>query len=218
MGTIEQIETKTLIEKLNWRYATKRMNGQKVPQEKVDRILEAIRLTASSMGLQPYNVLVIENPEIRKQIQPIANGQTQIVDSSHLLVFCAWTNVTPERIDNYINLIASERGVSRESLNGFHSSITNYVNNRTPEAISVWTAKQTYIALGTALVTAATEEVDSTPMEGFNPEALDELLQLKEKGLHSVSLLPLGYRNKETDPLVSAKKVRRAHNDLFMHI
>lgn len=205
-----------LIESLEWRYASKKMNGTRVPQEKVNKILEAIRLAPSSMGLQPYTVLIVEDPELRKQILPVAFNQSQIVQSSHLLVFAAWNDVTPKHIEEYIDHIAEVRNVPAESLNDFKITLLNMAKNRTPEENFNWAAKQAYIAFGTALVAAATEEVDATPMEGFNSEALDELLNLKEKGLKSVTLLPLGYRDAEGDWLAKLPKVRREKEKLFI--
>lgn len=205
-----------ILQSLEWRYATKKMNGDRVPQEKVDKILEAIRLAPSSMGLQPYTVLLIEDEELKKQIQPVAFNQSQIVDSSHLLVFAAWDNVTEEHIEEYIRYSAEVRKAPIESLKDFKNTLLNMAKNRTQEENFNWAARQTYIAFGTALVAAATEKVDATPMEGFNGPALDELLNLKEKGLRSVTLLPLGYRDAEKDWLANLPKVRREKDKLFI--
>ncbi|TGK29701.1 NAD(P)H-dependent oxidoreductase [Leptospira yasudae] len=205
-----------LLEKLNWRYATKRMTGQKVPQENVDRILESVRLTASGFGLQPYQVLVVEDEELKRKIHPIANNQPQILESSHILIFAAWDQITESRIEDYIELIAKTRNVSVESLQGFRNSMLGWLKSQTPESSFNWAAKQTYIAFGTGIVAAAVEGVDATPMEGFNPAALDELLHLKEKGLRSTSILTLGYRDVENDRLVNAPKVRKAKEDFVI--
>jgi len=208
----------SLIQALEWRYAAKRMNGQKVPQEKIDKILEATRLSASSMGLQPYNILVVENLELREKIKAVANNQPQITESSLLLIFAAWDNITPAHIEDYINHTAEVRGVSLESLTGFKDALLNIAQKNTPEQNFQWAARQAYIAFGTAIAAAATEQVDATPMEGFNAAALDELLNLKEKGLRSVTLLPLGYRDAANDWLASQKKVRRANDKLFIKV
>lgn len=207
-----------LIDALNWRYAAKRMNGEKVPLEKIDNILEATRLSASSMGLQPYTILVIENEEVKKKLQPVAYNQPQITESSHLLVFAAWENVTVEHVDEYINSIANVRNVSLESLDGFKASLMNIVHGRTQQQKFEWAARQAYIAFGTAITAAAVEEVDATPMEGFSPDAVDEILGLKEKGLRSVTILALGYRDVEKDFLVNAKKVRRESDKLILKV
>ena len=208
----------SLIQALNWRYATKRMNGEKVPQEKIDTILEATRLSASSMGLQPYTILVVEDEELRKQIQKVANNQPQIVEASHLLIFAAWDNITADQVTEYINHTAAERGIDPETLAGFKDALLGIITRNTPEQNYQWAARQAYIAFGTAIAAAATEQVDATPMEGFNAAALDELLNLKEKGLRSVTLLPLGYRDADKDWLASQKKVRREPEKLFLQV
>lgn len=207
-----------LIDALNWRYAAKRMNGEKVPQEKIENILEATRLSASSMGLQPYTIIVVENEEVKKKLQPAAYNQPQITESSHLLVFAAWEDVTEEHVDEYINSIAEVRNVSLESLAAFRGSLMNIVNGRTQQQKYEWAARQAYIAFGTAITAAAVEEVDATPMEGFQPHAVDEILGLIEKGLRSVTILALGYRDAENDFLVNAKKVRREANKLILKV
>jgi nitroreductase / dihydropteridine reductase len=208
----------SLINDLQWRYATKRMTGEKIPHAKMDKILEAIRLSPSSMGFQPYSVLVVEDLETRKKIQSVAFQQPQIMEASHLLIFAAWDPLTVQQVDDYMHQIAHERGVALESLAGFGSSIKNMITNRTPEENFQWAAKQSYIGLGIGLAAAAIEKVDATPMEGFQPAALDALLDLPAKGLRSVSLLALGYRDAANDPLVNAKKVRRSKEDFFLNV
>jgi nitroreductase/dihydropteridine reductase len=207
-----------LIDKLNWRYAAKRMTGEVVPQDKLDNILEAIKLAPSSAGMQPYNVLVIDNKEVKEKIFEIANNQPQILESSHLLVFAAWEKITVESLDKYMNLIATTRGVTLDSLAVFHSRISGGILSRSEEVNFDWAARQAYIALGHALVAAATEQVDATPMEGFNAAALDEIFGLKEKGLKSVVIMTLGYRDVENDPYVKAKKVRRPNEEFFINV
>ena len=207
-----------LIEKLNWRYAAKRMNGESVPEEKLNTILEAIKLSPSAGGLQPYKVIVISDKATKEKIHQIASPQPQILESSHLLVFATWTKITSEEIDNFINLIAETRGVTLESLAKYQESMSNNILSRTEEAKFNWAARQAYIALGHALVAAATEKVDATPMEGFNPDKLDEILGLKEKGLRSVVIMTLGYRDDEKDALAKAKKVRRSNEEFFISI
>jgi nitroreductase/dihydropteridine reductase len=207
-----------LTEALNWRYATKRMNGNKVPAEKLQRILDATHLAASSFGLQPYSVVVIENEDLRKKIQPLAYNQPQIAEASHLLVFAAWDKLTEARLNGYIQDIARERGVAPESLDGLKGSISGTVGQRSEADFVSWAARQAYIALGTALIAAAVEQVDATPMEGFDPVGVDALLGMKEKGLHSLAFLTLGYRDAANDQLAKAKKVRRAKDKLFIHM
>jgi nitroreductase / dihydropteridine reductase len=199
-----------LIQRLEWRYATKKMNPAKpVPQDKVDRILEAIRLAPTSSGLQPFEVIVITNGELREKIKPIAWGQGQITDCSHLLVFAAWDDYTPERLNMMFDLSNEVRGVKSESWENYRKLLLSKYPSRGDEANFQHAAKQAYIALGVALIAAACEEVDSTPIEGFDPDALDKLLDLRSRGLRSVLLMPLGYREADKDWLVNLKKVRR---------
>ena len=209
----------SLIEKLQWRYATKKMDPAKaVPQDKVEQILEAIRLTASSSGLLPYEVLVITNKEIREKIKPIANGQSQIVDCSHLLVFAAWDNYTAERINDAFDMTEETRNFKSESGTAYRQNLLKNYPARDPEVNFTHAAKQAYIAVGTALIAAAYQQVDSTPMEGFDPVALDDILNLKERGLRSVVIMPIGYRKADEDWLVNLKKVRRPKDQFVIRI
>lgn len=208
-----------LISKLKWRYATKKMNPAKVvPQEKVDRILEAVRLTASSSGLQPYEVLVVTNKELREKIKPVAWNQEQITDSSHLLVFAAWDNYTADRINMMFDLVNEHRGFKSEGWENYRQMLLSTYVPRDAEVNYQHAARQAYIGLGTALIAAAEEHVDATPMEGFDPKAVDDILNLKERGLRSVVLLPLGYRADEGDWLVNLKKVRRDRDNFVTEL
>jgi nitroreductase / dihydropteridine reductase len=198
-----------LIDQLNWRYATKKYDATKVvPDEKVMRILEAIRLTASSSGLQPYELIVVTNPEIREKIKAASNGQAQVTDCSHLIVFAAWDNYTADRINANFDMTEQVRNFKSEAGTAYRQMLLNNYPTRDAEVNYQHAARQAYIAVGTALIAAAAEEVDSTPMEGFNPTAVDEILNLKAKGLRSVVLLPLGYRNVTEDWLANLAKVR----------
>lgn len=197
-----------LLNALKWRYATKRMNGKKVPAAKVNAIVESIRYSASSMGLQPYRLFVIEDEGVRKEIFEKACQQPQVVEGSHLIVFAALNGVDGSYVDSFIDLISAERGAPKEQLAPYKDMINGFLSSKDSEQLKEWISKQSYIALGTGLVAAAIEGVDATPMEGFNPPALDEILKLKEKNLHSVLLLALGYRDESNDYLVAAKKVR----------
>ena len=205
-----------MIDNLKWRYATKRMNGQKVPSEKVEKILDAIQLAPTSLGLQPFTVMVVTDPELRAKMSPAIYNQPQINESSQVLVFAAWTEISKENIEKYINHIASIRGIPVESLDGMKNMINGSVAGKTPEQILNWNSRQAYIALGFGLYEAANEQVDATPMEGFDADALDAVLGLKEKGLHSTVILALGYRDAGNDRLSTASKVRREKAELFM--
>ena len=202
---------------LHWRYAAKRMNGTKIPKEKLDRILDAISLAPTSFGLQPYSVLIIENKDLLEKIKPIAMDQPQITEASALLVFAVWDKITLEKIVTYIQLIAKERNVTEDSLMPLKERIVGVLKNSDSDNF-IWNSKQAYIALGFGLVAAAVEEIDSTPMEGFDKELLDNLLQLKEKGLKSSVIMTLGYRDTENDYLAKLKKVRREKEKLFIKI
>ena len=200
----------SLIDKLKWRYATKKMDSTKVvPTEKVEQILEAVRLTASSSGLQPYELIVITNKELREKIKAIANNQSQITDCSHLVVFAAWDHYTEQRINDAFDMTEQVRNFKNDAGVAYRQMLLKNYPARDPELNFTHTAKQAYIGLGTALIAAAEAEVDATPMEGFDPKALDEILDLKAKGLRSVVILPLGYRKADEDWLVNLKKVRR---------
>lgn len=200
-----------LISKLEWRYATKKFDSsQVVSQDKIDFILEAIRLSATSSGLQPYEVFVVTNKAIREQIKPHAWNQSQITDSSHLLVFAAWDNYTAERINHMFDLTNDIRGFKNEGWENYRASLLSTYPQRDAETNHQHAARQAYIGLGSALIAAAELKVDSTPMEGFEPVKVDEILGLNAKGLRSVLLLPLGYRADEGDWLVNLQKVRRS--------
>ena len=209
---------KPLNDLLNWRYATKKMDTSKaVPQDKVDAIVEAIRMAPTSSGTQPFELFVVTNADIRDQITEAAGGQAQITDGSHLLVFAAWDNYTAERIDNVIDLNVSTRG----DLPMLHTYYDNLKSNYLPREAEVnyaHAARQAYIALGIALIAAAEQEVDSTPMEGFDPYAVDKILGLKERGLRSVVLLPLGYRDEGSDWLLPMGKVRKSRDTIVTEV
>jgi nitroreductase/dihydropteridine reductase len=206
-----------ILENLNWRYATKKMNGTAVPQDKVDTILEAARLAPSSSGLQPYEIIVISNKELLEKIKPVANGQTQITDCSHLLVFAAWDTYTEDRINEVFKRHSTERNMPESISDAYRMMLIGAYPNRPAEVNYQHAAKQAYISLGIAMAAAAELKVDATPMEGFNYNGLDELLGLKEKGLRTAVILPLGYRD-ESDWLLNLKKVRTPKDKFITEI
>jgi nitroreductase / dihydropteridine reductase len=210
----------TLLQKLNWRYATKKMDpSKKISADALERIVEAIRLTPTSSGLQPYKLLVITNQALKDQICTVSWNQSQVSECSHLLVFAAWDDYTPERINASFDFTIAERGVgTNERTENYRKSLIANYPPRGPEANFQHTAKQTYIALGFALIAAAEEHIDATPMEGFDPDAVDAILGLREKGLRSVTLLPLGYRDETNDWLLPLKKVRWPRKDFVIEI
>jgi len=199
-----------LNERLNWRYATKKMDpSRKVPQDKLDRILEAVRLAPTSSGLQPFEVIVVKNPAIREKLKEAGYGQTQITDATAVLVFAAWDNYTEARIDDVLALTEKVRGGTSETLTGYFDRLKASYVPRGADTNFEHAARQAYIGLGLAMTAAAFEEVDATPMEGFEPEKFDEILGLAKRGLKTVAILPVGYRAEEGDWLKGAKKVRR---------
>lgn len=207
-----------LIDKLNWRYAAKAMNGKKVSQDKIDTIIEAISLAPTSSGLQPFEVIVITNQAIKDKIKPVAWNQSVVSDCSHLLVFAAWDTYTADRINKMFDLTNDIRGFKNEGWENYRQMLLENYPKRDSEVNFTHAAKQAYIAFGMAIAAAAFEGVDSTPMEGFDPEAVDKILNLKEKGLRSCILLPIGYRETEKDWLVNLKKVRKSKADLVTTI
>lgn len=207
-----------LLDKLKWRYAAKAMNGEKVAQEKIDRILEAARLAPTSSGLQPFEIFVVTNQALKDQLKEAASNQPQVADCSHLLVFAAWDHYTPERINYFFDLTNEVRGFTNDGWENYRKFLLDAYTNKFPEENFIHTAKQAYIAFGTAIIAAAFEGVDATPMEGFNPEKVDEILGLNEKGLRSVVLLPLGYRDQEKDWLANLEKVRKPKDRIITEI
>jgi nitroreductase len=203
-----------LIDKLKWRYATKAMTGQKVSQEKIDRIIEAASLAPTSSGLQPYEIILITNDELKKQIRSIAWNQSVVTDCSHLMIFVAWDTYTPERINKMFDLTNTVRGFKNQGWEDYRQQLLGIYPQRDPETNFNHAARQAYIAFSQAIAAAAFEGVDATPMEGFDAQALDNILNLKEKGLKSCVMLPLGYRDTEKDWLVNLPKVRKSKEDL----
>jgi nitroreductase len=197
------------LDQLNWRYATKRYNGEPVPEAALKNILEAVKLAPSSLGLQPFEVLVIEDAALREKIAPAAYNQPAITESGALMVFTVWKSISPEQVNAYINRMAAVRNLPAESLDGFKNMILSSIQNKTTEQLTNWNARQAYIALGYATAAAAMEKIDSTPMEGFDPVKIDELLGLAETGRTAVLLLALGFRDAEKDSLANLPKVRR---------
>ncbi len=204
----------SLIEDLNWRYATKNMNGETVSEEKLDAILAATNLAATSWGLQPFTVLVVSNEEIKVKLQAAAYGQTQVGSSSSVLVFAVPLEITTADIEKFINLIATTRSIPVESLDEYKKIILGSVGPLPAEQQQIWSAKQAYIALGTALAAAAEQKVDACPMEGFDAAQFDKILGLTEKGLKSVVIMPVGFRAAD-DATAQYIKVRKPESELF---
>lgn len=204
-----------LLERLNWRYAAKAMNGEKVPQEKIDRILEASRLAATSSGLQPFEIFVITNQEVKEKIRPVSWNQSTVTDCSHLLVFAAWDTYTEDRINYAFDLVNEVRGFKNEGWEAYRQKLLGMYPQQDDEVSFEHASKQAYIAFTHAMIAAAFEEVDATPMEGFDANAVDEILGLRDKGLRTSVLLPIGYRKQSEDWLVDLVKVRKSKETLI---
>ncbi len=208
-----------LLDVLQWRYATKKMDpARAVPQDKVDRIVEAARLAPTSSGLQPFEVVVVTSPDVRARIREVAWNQAQVTDGSHLLVFAAWDDYTAERINAMFDYTNEVRGFRNEGWENYRNMLLGSYPQRGAEVNFQHAARQAYIGFGAAIIAAAAEQVDSTPMEGFQPEAVDEILGLRARGLRSVLLLPLGYRQPEGDWLVNLEKVRRPREEFVSEV
>lgn len=202
-----------VIEALKWRYATKSFDKNKmVSKKKLDVLLNAFNLTATSYGLQPLKLLVIENKQLQKDLVAYSMNQEQIAQASHILVICIETTVDKNFIENYFELVKSIRNTPDATLNPFKTFLTQDFESKSQQEIKDWSIKQAYLALGNLLTVCALEEVDACPMEGFLPKEYDRILNLKSKGLESVLLLPIGYRT-ENDYMADLKKVRKNIDD-----
>ncbi|WP_295853727.1 nitroreductase family protein [uncultured Xylophilus sp.] len=209
----------SLLERLQWRYATKKMDpARRVPQEKVDRIVEAARLAPTSSGLQPFEIVVVTDAAVREKIKAIGWNQGQITDGSHLLVFAAWDDYTADRINAMFDYTNEVRGFRNEGWENYRAQLLGSYPQRGAEVNFAHAARQAYIGLGAALIAAAYEEVDSVPMEGFDPDALDSILNLRARGLRSVAILPLGYRANSGDWLANLQKVRRPRDQFVSEV
>ncbi|QRY56270.1 NAD(P)H-dependent oxidoreductase [Sphingobacterium siyangense] len=207
-----------LKEALNWRSATKSFNGETIDKEKLDQILEAIRLAPTSSGLQPFKVFVINNREIREKLTPIAWGQPQILQASHILVFAAWDQLSKERVDGFFEFSNQVRNLPATATDAYRLNLLAILDKKTKEEQFIDASRQTYIALGFGLLAAAELKVDATPMEGFDHAALDELLDLKSQGLRSTVMMAIGHRDHENDWWSKLDRVRRPHEELFVKL
>jgi nitroreductase len=203
-----------LLDTLKWRYASKAMNGENVSEDKIERILEAARMAPTSSGLQPFEIFVIKNQDIKEKIRPVAWNQSVVTECSHLLVFAAWDTYTEDRINYMFDLTNEIRGFKNEGWENYRQMLLSSYPQQDAEENFNHAAKQAYIALGMAMVAAAEQKIDSTPMEGFDANAIDTILGLREKGLRSTVLLPIGYRKEDADWLVNLVKVRKPMDQL----
>lgn len=206
----------TFLENQNWRYATKKFDvSKKITPEDLNILKEAIRLSSSSYGLQPYKVIIVENPELRAKIQPVAWGQSQITEASHLFIFANRTTIREDEVDLFFDNISKTREIPLESMDGYKNFMKGKINELSNDAVNIWNAKQTYLALGNLLNAAAELKIDVTPMEGFSPAEVNKILGLDELGLNATLIATAGYRHAE-DLTQHYKKVRKSEKDLFI--
>jgi nitroreductase len=206
------------IKHLEWRYAVKKFDSERqLSDDKMNTLKKAFNLTATSYGLQPISLAVIENKDLQKKLVPHSFGQLQVAQASHILVICIQNEVNAAYITSYFNQVKKVRGTSDDILNPFKEAIVESFSNKEFQEIKEWSKNQAYLAMGNLLTVCAMEEIDSCPMEGFNPEAYDELLELETRGLTSVLVLPVGYRDDE-DMFASLKKVRKDMEESIIEI
>lgn len=208
----------TVINNLNWRYATKKYDAtRKISNEDLSTIKEAMRLSASAFGLQPYKIFIVGNQELKAKLQPAANGQSPIVDASHIVIFASKTNIGDADIDSYGKNIVETREIPAERIEGFVNHMKSNLSSLSLETRNDWASKQTYIALANLLNAASELKIDATPMEGFNPAKINEVLGLDELGLNTSVIAALGYRHEE-DATQHYKKVRKSNEELFINL
>lgn len=210
--------TTAIIEQLKWRYATKKFDDTKIlSEEKLSILKESFNLTATSYGLQPIKMVVIGNSELKEKLVPITMNQKQVRNASHVLVLCTETEMNSDYIKKYFNLVEQTRNTSRQVLSSFENFLVEEFSEKPKTAIDTWMAKQAYLALGNLLTVCALEDIDSCPIEGFEPEKYDELLGLTELGLQSVLVLAVGYRA-EDDFFSGLQKVRRGIDEVVINM
>lgn len=208
------------IKSLNWRYAVKKYDpSRKVAAEDIEQLKQAVQLSVSSIGLQPYKVIIIEDPAMKTRLADafMGNNKNLVNDASHLFIFANELNVGDKQVESYVENIAETRGVSKDELAGFGDYIKGYISTLTEEQKNTWTAKQAYIALSTFINTAAMLRIDTTPMEGFNPAEVNKILNLDEMGLNAAVIATAGYRAGD-DANQNLKKVRKPEQELFITI
>jgi nitroreductase len=212
------MELNFVINQLNWRLATKTFDpDKKISDNDLDALLEALRLTPSSYGLQPWKFVVINDLELRKKLQAASYGQKQVKDASHLIVLCAKTSLGQNDVENYIETAARVRGLKLEDLSGFKKILSEFIGSKSKEELQIWAIKQVYIALGNLLTTCAMIKIDSCPMEGFDARAYDQILGLDKLGVTAVLICPVGYRL-ENAPEIKNKKVRFSRDELIIEV
>lgn len=207
-----------IIKDLKWRYATKKFDANKqLSQNKLELLKEAFNLTALSYGLQTLRLVIITDKKIREQLVPLAYGQRQVIDASHLLIICIDKIIDDKDVDSHFQTIKSIRKTPDEILDPYKIQMNETISKMSPKEKQAWAKNQAYIALGNLMTVCAVEKIDSCPMEGFNPEIFDKILNLEERNLKSVLLLPIGYRA-EDDMFSTLKKVRMSVSDTVIEL
>jgi len=209
---------KNIKEALNWRYATKKFDvSKKIDTETKVDLLEVLRLSPSSYGLQPWKFIVINNKEMREKIKLVAYGQSQITDASDMIIFANKKNIDGALVEEYMKFIAKENGIPVANLDGFKNMINGSFVGKSNEELRSWAACQTYLAAGNLLTSCAVAGIDACPMEGFDRNKLDELLGLSALGLESKMIVTMGYRD-ITDEDATKKKIRFPKEEVFIEI
>lgn len=207
-----------VIEALNWRYATKRFDPDRIlPQAKIEKLKSAFNLTATSYGLQPLRLVVVHDKELQEELKGFAFNQKQISTASHVLVICIEKEVGKEHIDNYFQSVKNIRNTPEDILKPHRNFLVDDFEKKPLEEVRTWATHQAYLVLGALLTACAVEGIDSCPMEGFLPEKFDQLLQLKKENLSSVLVLPVGYRATD-DIFAEFKKVRRPLEEMVIEV
>jgi len=206
-----------LLDALNWRYAVKQFSNEKINAAKLKELLNMVRLSASSYGLQPYNIIVVESEEIKEQLLPFSYGQDKISQSSHLLVFAAQTQIGDATVDRYVNKYVKIANKSHSELSCFSNHVKSALAAKTTDQRLQWSHQQAYIALGNLLTCSAIMKIDSCPMTGFDTAGYDEVLKLKEKGLATTVICPIGYRH-QNDVQAHSPKVRFDYDEIVIEI
>ncbi len=205
-----------IIDSLKWRYATKKYAEKSISNSDLDIILDSILLAPTSLGLQAFEIEVLDKSSVKKQLlSPACHNQPQILDASHIIIFNAWKSVELPDIEQYMQRISATRGTPTENLEGFKNNIIKFIGNMSDSELFAWSSMQTYIALGIAMATAAELRIDTTPMEGFNRQAVDVIINPENEKLSCSVILAVGYRNAETDLLANLAKVRKSRTEMI---
>ena len=209
---------KDILSDLNWRYAVKKFDSKGLlSKTQIDKLKEVFNLTATSYGLQPIRMVVVQNKALQQRLVPHSFDQSQVAQASHVLVLCIENKLDAAYISNYFDLVKKTRGTGDEILNPFKKMMTETFSNMTGDEIKVWAKNQAYLAMGSLLTVCAIAKIDACPMEGFDPVAYDKILGLPIKNLSSVLVMPVGHRA-EDDVFSTFKKVRRDVEDSIIEI